>query len=102
MGIRYKHGLFEQKIVDGYQVELPEQWLRNGNVWEVRKADLAVKVPFWGKVETKQENGRLVFHHLNAETVTAVPHDMPVIGYMQQHGKYIKTLECRAVTISPS
>lgn len=80
-GIRYKHGLFEQKIVDGYQVELPEQWLRSGNVWEVRKADLAVKVPFWGTVEGKKENGRLVFQHLNAETVTAVPHDMPVIGY---------------------
>lgn len=80
-GIRYKHGLFEQKFVDGFQVELPEQWLRSGNVWEVRKADLAVKVPFWGQVETKFENNRLVFHHINAETVTAVPHDMPVIGY---------------------
>ncbi|MEH7253562.1 glycogen/starch/alpha-glucan family phosphorylase, partial [Neobacillus niacini] len=80
-GIRYKHGLFEQKIVDGYQVELPEQWLRSGNVWEVRKADLAVKIPFWGKVEGKTENGRLVFQHLHAETVTAVPHDMPVIGF---------------------
>ncbi|WP_066063211.1 glycogen/starch/alpha-glucan phosphorylase [Neobacillus soli] len=80
-GIRYKHGLFEQKIVDGYQVELPEQWLRSGNVWEIRKTDSAVKIPFWGKVEAKQENGRLVFRHLNAETVTAVPHDMPVLGY---------------------
>ncbi|HEY2422308.1 MAG TPA: glycogen/starch/alpha-glucan phosphorylase [Neobacillus sp.] len=83
-GIRYKHGLFEQKIVDGYQVELPEQWLRNGNVWEVRKVDQAVKILFWGKVETHIENGRLVFHHLNAETVTAVPHDMPIIGYMSK------------------
>ncbi|MGX6443133.1 glycogen/starch/alpha-glucan phosphorylase [Neobacillus sp. K501] len=83
-GIRYKHGLFEQKIVDGYQVELPEQWLRSGNVWEVRKADLAVKISFWGKVEGRTENGRLVFQHLNAETVTAVPHDMPVIGYQSK------------------
>ena len=80
-GIRYKHGLFEQKIVNGYQVELPEQWLRSGNVWEIRKADAAVSIPFWGKVETREENGRLVFHHLNAETVTAVPYDMPVAGY---------------------
>ncbi|MCM3729764.1 glycogen/starch/alpha-glucan phosphorylase [Neobacillus cucumis] len=83
-GIRYKHGLFEQKIVDGYQVELPEQWLRSGNVWEIRKLDSAVKVPFWGKVEARMEKERLVFHHLNAETVTAVPHDMPVIGYNTQ------------------
>jgi starch phosphorylase len=81
-GIRYKHGLFEQKIVDGYQVELPEQWLRSGNVWEVRKADQAVKIPFWGKVEARIENDRLVFHHINTETVTAVPHDMPIVGYM--------------------
>lgn len=88
-GIRYKHGLFEQKIVDGYQVELPEQWLRSGNVWEVRKADLAVKIHFWGKVEAKMENGRLAFHHLNTETVTAVPHDMPVIGY---ESKTVNTL----------
>jgi starch phosphorylase len=80
-GVRYKHGLFEQKFVDGYQVELPEQWLRHGNVWEVRKADMAVKVPFWGEVETKMENGRLVFRHINAETITAVPYDMPVVGY---------------------
>lgn len=80
-GIRYKYGLFEQKIVEGFQVELPEQWLRSGNVWEVRKADLAVSIPFWGKVEARTENGRLVFHHLNAETVTAVPYDIPVVGY---------------------
>ncbi|MEH7106290.1 glycogen/starch/alpha-glucan phosphorylase [Bacillus sp. JJ1764] len=88
-GIRYKHGLFEQKIVDGYQVELPEQWLRSGNVWEVRKADLAVSIPFWGKVEAREENGRLVFHHLHAETVTAVPYDMPVVGF---HSDTVNTL----------
>lgn len=80
-GIRYKHGLFEQKIVDGYQVELPEQWLRNGNVWEVRKADLSVEVPFWGNIKASTENGRLKFSHIDAEMVTAVPYDMPVPGY---------------------
>ncbi len=80
-GIRYKYGLFEQKIVDGYQVELPEQWLRHGHVWEVRRADLAVEISFWGSVESKEENGRLVFHHRNAEKITAVPYDMPIVGY---------------------
>lgn len=80
-GIRYKHGLFEQKFNNGYQIELPEQWLRNGNIWEVRKADLAVIVPFWGEVETKIENERLVFYHRNAEMITAVPYDIPVVGY---------------------
>jgi starch phosphorylase len=81
MGIRYKHGLFEQKIVDGYQVELPEQWLKYGNVWEIRKADEAVEVAYWGKVETSFENERLVFRHVDAEKVLAVPYDIPIAGF---------------------
>ena len=88
-GIRYKHGLFEQKIIEGYQVELPELWLRHGHVWEVRKADLAIDVPFWGQVTSSEENGRLVFHHLNAETITAVPYDVPIVGY---HNNTVNTL----------
>ncbi|ANB62080.1 glycogen/starch/alpha-glucan phosphorylase [Anoxybacteroides amylolyticum] len=80
-GIRYKHGLFDQKIVDGFQVELPEQWLRHGNVWEVRKEDLAVEVNFWGKVDASYDGGRLTFRHVDSEKVMAVPYDMPVIGY---------------------
>ncbi|MFZ3589300.1 glycogen/starch/alpha-glucan phosphorylase [Bacillus sp. DJP31] len=80
-GIRYKHGLFDQKIVDGYQVELPEQWLRHGNVWEVRRADSAVAVNFWGEIESYLEKGRMKFRHVGAETISAVPYDMPVIGY---------------------
>ncbi|MGP7819691.1 glycogen/starch/alpha-glucan phosphorylase [Niallia sp. 01092] len=80
-GIRYKYGLFEQRIVDGYQIELPEQWLKHGEVWEVRREDLAVDIPFWGLIDMYEQDGKLQFRHLNAETVTAVPHDIPVIGY---------------------
>ncbi|TXC81304.1 glycogen/starch/alpha-glucan phosphorylase [Metabacillus litoralis] len=80
-GIRYKHGLFDQKIVDGYQVELPEQWLRHGNVWEVRKPDEAAEILFWGKIETSYDNNELSFKHVGAEKVLAVPYDMPVVGY---------------------
>lgn len=80
-GIRYKHGLFEQKIVDGFQVELPEQWLRNGQVWEVKKPDLAVEVSYWGKVDSYMNEGRLSFRHYDTENVMAVPYDMPVPGY---------------------
>lgn len=80
-GIRYKYGLFQQKIVDGYQVELPENWLREGNVWEMRKADKAVEVRFGGNVTTGHENNKLVFRHENYETVLAVPYDTPIIGY---------------------
>ncbi|MED1741422.1 glycogen/starch/alpha-glucan phosphorylase [Bacillus swezeyi] len=81
MGIRYKHGFFEQKIVDGHQVELPEQWLKHGYVWEIRNADQAVCVYFGGEVKMAQEGGRLRFWNENAEVITAVPHDIPVIGY---------------------
>lgn len=80
-GIRYKHGLFEQKIADGYQIEFPEQWLKHGYVWEVRKAEEAEEIPFWGRVESYHDNGRLVFRHLNAETISAVPYDVPVAGF---------------------
>ncbi|MFN2747499.1 glycogen/starch/alpha-glucan phosphorylase [Bacillus sp. z60-18] len=81
MGIRYKHGFFEQKIVDGHQVELPEQWLKHGYVWEIRNADQAVCVYFGGEVKMTEEGGRLRFWNENAKVITAVPHDIPVIGY---------------------
>ena len=81
MGIRYKHGFFEQKIVDGHQVELPEQWLKHGYVWEIRNADQAVCVRFGGRVKMAQEGGRLRFWQEDAEVMTAVPHDIPIIGY---------------------
>lgn len=80
-GIRYKYGLFEQKIIDGYQVELPDNWLREGNVWEIRKADKAVEVKLGGNVRVEYENGRLRFYHENYDTVLAVPYDTPIIGY---------------------
>lgn len=97
-GIRYRHGLFEQKFVDGYQVELPEQWLRYGQVWEIRKNDLAVEVPFWGEIEAYCENNRLMFRHINAEVVTAVPYDLPVIGY---HTETVNTLRLWSAEPSP-
>ncbi len=97
-GIRYRHGLFEQKFVDGYQVELPEQWLRFGHVWEIRKTELAVEVPFWGEIETYYENKNLRFRHINAEVVTAVPYDLPVIGY---HTDAVNTLRLWSAEPSP-
>ncbi|KGP72608.1 glycogen/starch/alpha-glucan phosphorylase [Pontibacillus yanchengensis] len=80
-GIRYKYGLFEQKIIDGYQVEIPDYWLREGNVWEVRKSDKTVEVRFWGEVQSREEDGMIHFDHVNYEPVLAVPYDVPVVGY---------------------
>mgnify|MGYP003586227806 FL=1 len=80
-GIRYKYGLFEQKIIDGYQVEHPDNWLKNGSMWEYRKADKAVEVKFGGHVWPEEKGNQLIFHHENAQTVLAVPYDVPVVGY---------------------
>lgn len=80
-GIRYKYGFFEQRIVDGYQVELPDNWLRDGNVWEVRKADKAVEVRFGGDIREESIDDKLVFIHENYEPVLAVPYDTPILGY---------------------
>ncbi|OMP67387.1 glycogen/starch/alpha-glucan phosphorylase [Domibacillus epiphyticus] len=88
-GIRYKHGLFEQKMVNGFQMELPENWLRYGYVWEVRKSDLTVEVPFWGSVDVVEREDGVKFRHVDAEYVKAVPYDMPVVGY---GGKTVNTL----------
>jgi glycogen phosphorylase len=80
-GIRYNYGLFEQKIIDGYQVEVPDNWLRDGNIWETRKEDRAVMVKFAGQVRGYMENGKLKFAHENYDPVLAIPYDTPVIGY---------------------
>lgn len=88
-GIRYNYGLFEQKIVDGYQIEIPDNWLRDGNVWETRKEDKAVEVRFGGDVEAVYEDNKLKFIHRNYEPIAAVPYDIPVVGY---HNNTVNTL----------
>ena len=78
--IRYRYGFFEQGIRNGYQVEHPDRWLKDVNVWEIRKDDEAVEIPFYGYIEIYSENGKLVVKHRNAEYVKAVPYDVPIIG----------------------
>ncbi|MDA8234104.1 MAG: glycogen/starch/alpha-glucan phosphorylase, partial [Clostridia bacterium] len=77
----YKYGFFEQKIVDGYQVELPDNWLKEGNVWEIRKADQAEEVKFGGYIKVENIDGKTIFTHENYDSVMAVPYDTPIIGY---------------------
>ena len=79
--IRYEYGLFRQRIVDGQQVELPDYWLGNGNVWEMPVMEDACEVHFNGHVEMSEEEGRLTFRHVDYNTVEAVPYDMPLVGY---------------------
>ncbi len=81
IGIRYNYGLFEQKIINGYQVEFPDRWLENRNVWEVKKPDKAVEVRFGGNVKTDMIDDKMVFEHEHYESVIGVPYDMPIVGY---------------------
>ncbi|WP_420828519.1 glycogen/starch/alpha-glucan phosphorylase [Jeotgalibaca caeni] len=81
-GIRYRYGLFKQKFIDGYQIELPENWLRNGNVWEVRKENKAVIVRFGGNVVMEQdEAGNLYPRYEHTRNILAVPYDTPQVGF---------------------
>ena len=80
-GIRYRYGMFKQKIVDGYQVEVPDQWLKNGNPFELRRPEYAKEVKFGGYIETTYVDGNYHFEHKNYRSVLAVPVDMPIVGY---------------------
>jgi starch phosphorylase len=89
-GIRYTYGLFEQKIVKNYQVELPDNWLKDGYIWEYRKTDKAEEVHFGGSVRSSlNDDGRLVYLHENTQVVLAVPYDIPMVGY---HNTTVNTL----------
>ena len=82
-GIRYRYGMFKQKIEDGYQVEVPDNWLKNGNPFEIRRPEYATEVKFGGyvRVEYDQEKHRNYFVHEGYQSVLAVPYDMPIVGY---------------------
>ena len=81
-GIRYRYGMFAQRIVDGYQVEVPDNWLKNPNPFEIRRTEYACEVKFGGRmIMTTDENGRNHFDLADYDSVIAIPYDMPVVGY---------------------
>lgn len=101
--IRYQYGLFRQKIENGYQVEVPDQWLKLGNVWEVRKPKSAVDVRFWGHIEMRKDaEGNLVFEHVDAEHIRAVPYDMPVVGHGTKETNTLRLWSAEASDIIPT
>ncbi|MDD5609218.1 MAG: glycogen/starch/alpha-glucan phosphorylase [Ignavibacterium sp.] len=84
-GIRYEYGIFEQDIENGYQVERADNWLRNGNPWDLMRRSLTYKVQFYGKTETYNKgNGELGFKWVDTENVLAVAYDVPIPGYKSQ------------------
>ena len=81
-GIRYRYGIFEQRIENGYQVEAPDNWLENGDPWGIKRTEYAVEVKFGGNVRAvANEDGGYKMVHENYQSVTAIPYDYPVIGY---------------------
>ncbi len=80
-GIRYRYGMFKQAIVDGYQIEEPDDWLRNGFPFEIKRAEYAVEVKFGGYVRVENRDGRNHFIQEGYSSVRAVPYDMPIVGY---------------------
>ena len=80
-GIRYHYGMFKQEIRDGYQIEAPDDWLRDGNPFELRRPEYTKIIKFGGHVCTREENGRLYFYQEDYQSVKAVPYDLPIVGY---------------------
>ena len=80
-GIRYHYGMFKQKIENGYQIEVPDEWLKNGYPFEIRRAEYATEVKFGGYVKTVWNGQRNVFVQEGYQSVLAVPYDMPIVGY---------------------
>lgn len=81
-GIRYRYGMFKQKIEDGYQVETPDNWLANGNPFELRRPEYAKEVRFGGNIRIEYDDeGKIRFVQENYESVKAIPYDYPIVGY---------------------
>ncbi len=97
-GIRYKYGMFKQVIQDGYQVERPDDWLKDGNPFEIKRPEYAVEVKFGGYVAIrKDENGRDKFVQENYQLVRAVPYDLPIVGYNNNVVNTLRIWDAEAV-----
>lgn len=122
--IRYDYGIFRQRIVDGWQIEMPDEWLKNGDVWLSPREDDTFEVKLGGKVEEDWSSGRLKISQTGATTILAVPYDMYITGYDSEavnllrlwsarapvsldmalfsRGEYIKAIEAEAMAESVS
>ncbi len=80
-GIRYHYGMFKQKIENGFQVEVPDEWLKDGNPFEVRRSEYSKEVKFGGYVRVIREDGKDRYVQEGYQSVMAVPYDLPIVGY---------------------
>ena len=99
-GIRYRYGMFKQKIENGYQVETPDNWLKEGNPFELRREEYAKEVRFGGniRVEYDDSTNRTKFVQENYESVLAIPYDMPIVGYGNHHVNTLRIWDAKAIT----
>ena len=99
-GIRYRYGMFKQKIKDGYQVEVPDNWLKEGNPFEVRREEYAKEVRFGGNIRFEKDpaTGKDIFIQENYESVMAVPYDMPIVGYGNHVVNTLRVWDAKPIT----
>lgn len=99
-GIRYHYGMFKQKIEDGYQMETPDDWLKNGNPFEIRRDEYAKEVRFGGDIQVTwdEKTGRNNFIQRNYSSVMAIPYDMPVVGYGNHMVNTLRIWDAKAIT----
>ena len=99
-GIRYKYGMFKQKIEDGYQKETPDDWLKDGNPFEVRRDEYTKEVRFGGtiRIHYNEETKRNEFIQENFESVRAIPYDMPIVGYGNNVVNTLRIWDAEAIT----
>ena len=99
-GIRYRYGMFKQKIKDGYQVEVPDNWLKDGNPFEIRRDEYAKEVRFGGtiRVQYNEQTKKEDFIQENYESVLAIPYDMPIVGYGNHVVNTLRIWDAQAIT----
>ena len=99
-GIRYQYGMFKQKIKDGYQIEVPDEWLKNGNPFELKRPEYAKEVRFGGNIRTEYDEatGRTNFIQENYQSVMAVPFDYPIVGYGNHIVNTLRIWDAEAIT----
>ena len=99
-GIRYRYGMFKQKIENGYQKEVPDDWLKEGNPFELRREEYAKEVRFGGNIrfEKDPETGKDIFIQENYESVLAIPYDMPIVGYGNHVVNTLRVWDAKAIT----
>ena len=96
--IRYEFGLFKQKLVDGWQVEFPDDWLPTGEVFLVPRADYAVKVNFGGYVEENWRSGKMKIEYKDYQTVEAIPYDLMISGYDTDSAEVLRLWRAKSPT----